>query len=69
MNFDKSPIHSNRYHWASVSWVRGIKHFLSDVIVELKESICPYALVWYSDIPGANIKAPPLAIHSIRYIE
>ena len=26
-------------------------------------------LVWGSDIPGANIKAPPLAIHSIRYIK
>ena len=25
-------------------------------------------LVWGSDIPGAHIKAPPLAIHSIRYI-
>ncbi len=26
-------------------------------------------LVWGSDIPGAHIKAPPLAIHSIRYIQ
>ena len=26
-------------------------------------------LVWGSDIPGAYTKAPPLAIHSIRYIE
>lgn len=25
-------------------------------------------LVWGSDIPGANIKSPALAIHSIRYI-
>ena len=25
-------------------------------------------LVWGSDIPGANISAPALAIHSIRYI-
>lgn len=52
----------------AILWEVGSKSFSIKVPVgNLSEPVDLF--VWGSDIPGAYIKAPPLAIHSIRYIK